>query len=53
MRMQTFYRAYLDAKFGFKNSALGRSYLGPMSGAQIDEMVIATDPARTAQALRS
>ena len=45
MRMQTFYRAYLDAKFGFKNSRVGRSYLGPMSGAQIDETVIATDPA--------
>ena len=44
-RMQTFYRAYLDAKFAFKNSRVGRSYLGPMSGAQIDETVIAADPA--------
>jgi LPS sulfotransferase NodH len=45
MRMRMFYRAYLDAKFKFKNSWLGRSYLGSMSGAQIDETVIATDPA--------
>jgi hypothetical protein len=45
MRMKTLYRAYLDAKFWFKNSWLGRSYLGPMSGEQIDETVIAVDPA--------
>jgi LPS sulfotransferase NodH len=45
MRMRTLYRAYLDAKFRFKNSWLGRSYLGPMSGEQIDETVIAVDPA--------
>jgi hypothetical protein len=44
-RMKTLYRAYLDAKFRFKNSWLGRSYLGPMSGEQIDETVIAVDPA--------
>jgi hypothetical protein len=49
-RMKTFYRAYLDAKFWFKNSPLGRLYLGPMSGEQIDQTVIATDPA--AQNLR-
>jgi hypothetical protein len=46
IRMKTFYRAYFGGKFWFKNSALGRSYLGPMSGAQIDDTVIATDPAR-------
>jgi hypothetical protein len=45
MRMRTLYRAYLDAKFWFKNSWLGRGYLGPMSGEQIDETVIAVDPA--------
>jgi LPS sulfotransferase NodH len=44
-RLKTFYRAYLDAKFWFKNSRLGRSYLGPMSGEQIDNTVIAMDPA--------
>ncbi len=54
MRMRTFYRAYLDSKFWFKNSWLGRTYLGPMSGRQIDETVIATDPARQpARALQS
>jgi Sulfotransferase family len=54
MRMRMFYRAYLEAKFRFKNSWLGRSYLGPMSGAQIDEMVIATDPAaQPSQVLKS
>jgi len=44
-RLRMFYRAYFDAKFWFKNSFFGRSYLGPMSGEQIDETVIATDPA--------
>lgn len=44
-RMKMFYRSYLDAKFWFKNSTLGRLYLGPMSGEQIDQTVIATDPA--------
>lgn len=54
MRMKTFYRAYFDGKFWFKNSALGRLYLGPMSGFQIDETVIATDPAaRPVLAMRS
>jgi len=53
MRMRLLYRAYLDAKFWFKNSWAGRSYLGPMSGAQIDETVIATDPAaQLAQVLK-
>lgn len=45
-RMRAFYRAYFDAKFRFKNSWLGRIYRGPMSGKQIDDTVIATDPAR-------
>jgi hypothetical protein len=54
MRMKTLYRAYLDAKFWFKNSSLGRSYLGPMSGEQIDETVIAVDPAtEPAQGMQS
>ncbi|HTS35586.1 MAG TPA: sulfotransferase [Candidatus Solibacter sp.] len=44
-RMRALYRAYFDAKFWFKNSSLGRLYLGPMSGQQIDDTVIATDPA--------
>lgn len=44
LRMRTFYRAYLDAKFRFKNSWVGRSYLGPLSGEQIDNTVIASDP---------
>lgn len=45
MRMKASYQAYFDAKFWFKNSSLGRSYLGPMSGEQIDNTVIAVDPA--------
>ncbi len=54
MRMRMFYRAYLSAKFWFKNSWLGRAYLGPMSGLQIDETVIATDPAaQPAKVLKS
>jgi hypothetical protein len=44
-RMKALYGAYFDAKFWFKNSELGRLYLGPMSGQQIDDTVIATDPA--------
>jgi hypothetical protein len=44
-RMRALYRAYFDAKFWFKNSTMGRLYLGPMSGQQIDDTVIATDPA--------
>jgi LPS sulfotransferase NodH len=44
-RLKSFYRAYFDAKFWFKNSSIGRAYLGSMSGAQIDETVIAIDPA--------
>jgi hypothetical protein len=46
MRLRSCYRAYFDAKFWFKNSSIGRTYLGPMSGLQIDETVIAIDPAR-------
>jgi sulfotransferase family protein len=45
MRMKASYEAYFAAKFWFKNSSFGRSYLGPMSGEQIDNTVIATDPA--------
>jgi LPS sulfotransferase NodH len=45
MRLRLFYRAYLDAKFWFKNSWFGRSYLGAMTGQQIDDTVIAIDPA--------
>lgn len=45
MRMKAFYQSYFDAKFWFKNSAFGRAYLGPLSGEQIDNTVIATDPA--------
>lgn len=45
-RLRAFYRAYFEAKFWFKNSSLGRMYMGPMSGKQIDDTVIATDPAR-------
>lgn len=52
-RLRTFYRSYFDAKFWFKNSSLGRSYLGPMSGKQIDDTVIAIDPARNAQVVKS
>jgi hypothetical protein len=47
-RIRATYPFYFDAKFWFKNSALGRSYLGPMTGAQIDDTVIATDPAAPA-----
>ena len=43
-RLRSFYRRYFAGKFWFKNSWLGRSYLGPLSGEQIDETVIATDP---------
>jgi hypothetical protein len=32
LRLRRFYRSYFDAKFWFKNSRLGTSYLGPMSG---------------------
>jgi hypothetical protein len=46
LRLKTFYRAYFEGKFWFKNSPLGRFYLGPMSGQQIDNTVIAIDPAR-------
>jgi LPS sulfotransferase NodH len=46
-RIKAIYPFYFGAKFWFKNSALGRSYLGPMTGAQIDDTVIATDPATT------
>jgi len=54
MRMKASYRAYFDAKFWFKNSFLGRSYLGAMSGEQIDETVIAIDPAtQPVQTLKS
>jgi hypothetical protein len=54
MRIKASYRAYLDAKFWFKNSSLGRSYLGPLSGEQIDNTTIATDPAaQRAQVLKS
>lgn len=45
MRIKASYQAYFSAKFWFKNSPLGRFYLGPMSGKQIDNTVIATDPA--------
>jgi hypothetical protein len=44
--MRTLYGAYFESKFWFKNSAFGRAYLGPMSGAEIDRTAIATDPAR-------
>ncbi len=46
LRLRAFYRAYMDAKFRFKNSALARACLGPMSGPQIDDTTIAVDPAR-------
>jgi hypothetical protein len=53
-RLRAFYRAYFDAKFWFKNSFLGRVFLGPMSGEQIDDTVIATDPAaQSARTLQS
>lgn len=45
-RMRAMYRAYFETKFWFKNSALGRAYLGPMSGKDIDNTAIAIDPAR-------
>jgi hypothetical protein len=48
IRLRVSYRAYLDAKFWFKNSGLVRTYLGPMSGAQIDATTMAVDPAREA-----
>jgi hypothetical protein len=46
LRLRSFYRAYFEAKFRFKNSALGRAYLGPLSGLQIDNTAIGVDPAR-------
>jgi len=46
--MRTVYRVYFESKFWFKNSAVGRAYLGPMSGREIDDTAIATDPARQA-----
>jgi LPS sulfotransferase NodH len=46
LRLSACYRAYFAAKFWFKNSALARAYLGPMSGQQIDDTTIAVDPAR-------
>jgi hypothetical protein len=46
LRLRAFYQAYFEAKFWFKNSALGRAYLGPLSGRQIDNTVVAVDPAR-------
>jgi hypothetical protein len=46
-RLKVFYRSYFYTKFRFKNSFFGRSYLGPMSGPQIDDTVIAIDPAAT------
>jgi hypothetical protein len=48
LRLKGFYRAYLESKFWFKNSGVGRAYLGAMSGPQIDDTVIAVDPARQA-----
>lgn len=45
LRLRYFYRTYFDTKFWFKRSALGRTYLGPMSGRQIDNTVMGTDPA--------
>lgn len=45
MRMKASYRVYFDVKFWFKNSLFSRSYLGPLSGEEIDNTVIATDPA--------
>ena len=54
IRTRAFYRAYLGAKFWFKNSWFGRLYLGPMSGEQIDDTVMGTDPAaQPAQVLKS
>lgn len=48
LRLRTLYRAYFVSKFWFKNSSLGRAYLGSLSGEQIDNTVIATDPASQA-----
>lgn len=45
LRLRSFYRPYFAGKFWFKNSGMGRSYLGPLSGEQIDATVIAVDPA--------
>ena len=54
LRLRTLYRAYMDAKFWFKNSGLARAYQGPMSGPDIDDTTIAVDPARQpAAAVRS
>jgi hypothetical protein len=56
LKMKISYRAYLDAKFWFKNSSLGRFYLGPISGEEIDNTVMGTDPrspTRNSQALIS
>jgi hypothetical protein len=47
LRLRTFYRAYLNAKFLFKYSPLGRAYRGPMTGAQIDATTMGVDPAET------
>jgi len=49
LRLKAPYTAYFDGKFWFKNSAFGRAYLGRMSGQQIDDTVIAIDPARQAE----
>jgi len=45
-RLRRFYHQYLAGKFWFKNSWIGRQYLGPLSGEQIDNIVIAVDPAK-------
>jgi hypothetical protein len=45
-RLRSFYRSYLNRKFWFKNSSIGRRYLGPLSAGQIDNIVIAVDPAK-------
>lgn len=45
-RLSLSYRAYFDAKFWFKRSAFARSYFGTMLGTQIDNTVVAVDPAR-------
>jgi hypothetical protein len=46
LRLRWFYRAYFAAKFWFKNSPLGRAYLGPLTGPGIDNIAIGVDPAR-------
>ncbi len=46
IRLRYFYRAYFAAKFWFKNSAMGRAYLGPLTAQQIDNTAIGVDPAR-------